>query len=256
MDDVAAQLATPARPAASARRRLRCAWRLLPFAIIAAGLVVGYLSGLHHYVSLDYLAHAHADMRAAIAGREVLAAIAFAAFCLIVTSFGFPLPLVLALFGGLLFGWIAGGVLASVGATGGATFIYMALRTAFGPRLRRWIGRHSTQLARGFERDAFAYLLALRLAPFIPFAVLNIACTPFRIRISTYMLATFLGVLPLTLIFAGLGESIDEGFAEAAAEGRRLALSDLMTSEVWLGAAGLALVAVLPVIVKAVRAWR
>lgn len=250
MTDVATPFASESHHGPTPRARRSRMLRLLPLAAIAAGLVLGVTLGLHDYMTLDYLGEARAELSAAVDRQPVLAALAFTGLSLVVTAFGFPVPLVLALFGGVLFGWVAGGLLATLGVTVGATIIYVALRTAFGVQLRRWVGGFAARLTRGFERNAFMYLLALRLAPFIPFFALNLACAPFRIRLSVYAPATFLGVLPITLIFARLGEGLDDAVAAAAAAGRGLSLSDLMTPGVWLALAGLTLVAILPVIVK------
>jgi uncharacterized membrane protein YdjX (TVP38/TMEM64 family) len=106
------------------------------------------------------------------------------------------------------------------------------------------------RFAKGFERDAFTYLLALRLAPFIPFVVANIAPALFRVRSATFVWATLIGLWPLIAIFAWLGEGADGVFATAAAEGRELAPTDLLTPRITLTLAGLALVALLIPVVR------
>jgi len=221
------------------------AWRFLPVIVLVLGLVAGYAAGLHEHLSLEAVARSREDLIAAAGGSSLLAALAFVAFCLVITAFGFPAPSALAVFGGLLFGWLCGALLAVAGAAGGATIMYIAARYAFGTTLRQRSGRLSRRLARGFERDAFTYLVALRLAPYIPFIAVNIAPALFRVRLSTFIGASVVGMLPLIAIFAWLGDGVDEALDSAIAAGHRLAPADLITPQVKLALSVLALLAVL-----------
>jgi uncharacterized membrane protein YdjX (TVP38/TMEM64 family) len=102
----------------------------------------------------------------------------------------------LTVISGFLFGWLAGALYAIVAATTGGTTLFLAARTAFGGFLRERAGGIVKKLARGFEEDAFFYLLVLRLTPFIPFFVVNIAPALFKIRLRTFLTATLIGILP------------------------------------------------------------
>jgi uncharacterized membrane protein YdjX (TVP38/TMEM64 family) len=225
-------------------------WRFLPLVVLVSGLVAGYAAGLHEHLSLETVARSRETLIAAAGGSSLLAALAFAVFCLVITAFGFPAPSALAVFGGLLFGWLAGALLAVAGAAGGATVMFLASRSAFGGALRQRTGRMSARLARGFERDAFTYLVALRLAPYIPFIAVNIAPALFRVRLPTFVAATVIGMLPLITIFAWLGEGVDDALASAVAAGRQLTPADLVTPQVKLALSALALLAVLVPLVR------
>ena len=111
-------------------------------------------------------------------------------------ALSFPAAAILTIFSGFLFGWLPGTVFAMLGATGGATLLFLAARTAFGGFLRERVGGFAARLSDGFARDAFSYLLVLRLAPFIPFFVVNIAPALFNVRLRTFVLATVIGILP------------------------------------------------------------
>ena len=93
----------------------------------------------------------------------------------LVTALSFPAASLLTIFAGFLFGWLPGAGLAVIGATTGASLLFLAARTAFGGFLRDRAGGLAARFSKGFEEDAFAYLLVLRLAPFVPFFVVNIA---------------------------------------------------------------------------------
>ena len=85
----------------------------------------------------------------------------------LVTALSFPAASVLTIFAGFLFGWLPGAVFAIIGATTGASLLFLAARTAFGGFLRT--GQVALpRLVEGLREDAFAYLLVLRLAPSFP----------------------------------------------------------------------------------------
>ena len=137
--------------------------------------------------------------------------------------------------------------------TAGATVLFLAARTAFGDFLRERAGSRVIRLAEGFEKDAFGYLLALRLAPIFPFFVVNIAPAFFHVRLRTYLAATFLGILPGTFVYAYLGKSIDAVLTEAHQAGWTVGLVDLISPRITVALLLLAVIAMLPVVVRAIR---
>lgn len=74
------------------------------------------------------------------------------------------------------------------------------LRERFGPRLRR--------MEHHFEKDGAVYLLTLRLMPSIPFFLINVLMALTSIRLRTYMIMSWLGVLPLSFLYAGVGTEL------------------------------------------------
>jgi uncharacterized membrane protein YdjX (TVP38/TMEM64 family) len=97
--------------------------------------------------------------------------------------------------------------------------MFLAARSAFGDFLRDKVGGRVRRLADGFEKDAFSYLLVLRLAPIFPFFVMNIAPALFNVPLRTYVAATFLGILPGTFAYAYLGQGIDSVLVAARQAG-------------------------------------
>ncbi len=49
----------------------------------------------------------------------------------------------------------------------------------------------------------------LRVLPLFPFTVVNIVPALLGVRLKVYTLATFLGILPGTFVFAGVGSGLD-----------------------------------------------
>lgn len=227
--------------------------RLAPLFVVAGGLLAGYALGLHEYLSLTFLSESRDVLRGFVAQNPVLAPLGFAVLYALAVAFSFPAASILTLFAGFLFGWLLGGALVAVAATIGASAVFLAARGALSGVLAQKIGGRVSRMARGFEDDAFNYLLVLRLAPIFPFWVVNIAPALFNVSLRTYATATFLGILPGTFAYAYLGHGLDSVLVAAAEAGREVTLGDLVTPQLTLAFGALALVAAIPVVVKKLR---
>jgi uncharacterized membrane protein YdjX (TVP38/TMEM64 family) len=230
--------------------------RFVPLAVIVACLVAGYALGWQRYLTLDYLAASRLALKDTVAANPVVTPLVFMGLYALVVALSIPAASILTIFAGFLFGWFPGGILVAVAATAGATVLFLAARTAFGDFLRERAGGRVLRLAEGFEKDAFGYLLALRLAPVFPFFVVNIAPAFFHVRLRTYLAATFLGILPGTFAYAYLGRSIDAVLTEARNAGRPVGLADLVSPQITAAFLILAALALLPVIVRAAKRRR
>ncbi len=228
-------------------------WRYLPIVIIAAGLALGYAMGWQRFFTLTYLSESSETLKAHVAGYPVLAPVIFFVTYTLAVAFSFPAASILTIFGGFLFGWFYGGLMVAFAATVGATMLFLAARSAFGDVLRKKVSGRAARLAEGFEDNAFGYLLVLRLAPVFPFFVINIAPALFNVPVRAYVVATFLGILPGTFAYAWLGQGVDSVLEAARAAGTEPSVGDLVTTEITLAFFFLALVAIIPTIVRSVR---
>lgn len=229
-------------------------WRFAPIALVLAGLLLGYAMDWHHYLKLGYLGKSQDVLKAFAAAHPILAPVGFVACYTLAVAFSFPAASVLTIFGGFLFGWALGATLSVTAATCGATLLFLAARSAFGDFLKRRLGGRSARLAAGFEEDAFGFLLVLRLAPFIPFVVVNVAPALFHVRLRTFVAATAIGIIPGAIAYAWLGEGVDSVLAAAKAAGRYATVKDLVTPQITIAFLGLALVALIAAVVK--KRWK
>jgi uncharacterized membrane protein YdjX (TVP38/TMEM64 family) len=251
-DMKATELETPDQPMAAKSGLLRYA----PLVVIAALLATAYAMGWQKYFTLDYLTQSQEALQAMVAAHPLGAPLAFFAVYAVAVAIAFPAASILTVFAGFLFGWFAGGLIVAFAATTGAMALFLAARSAFGDVLRKRIGGAAKAMAEGFETDAFNYLLFLRLAPIFPFLVINIVPAFFKVTLRTYAGATFLGILPGTFAYAFLGAGIGSSIAAAKAAGTELSLADLVTPQLAGAFLALGLVALIPVIVKRLRARR
>jgi uncharacterized membrane protein YdjX (TVP38/TMEM64 family) len=203
----AAPPVSPSQPMARSHARRLGRW-LPMLAILLAGIAV-WASGLHGYLSLSAIAENRETLRGLVAGNMLLSVIGYALVYIAVTALLVPGAALLTILGGFLFGWAVTGVVTVFAATTGATLLFIAARSSFGDLLRRRGGNLVNSLACRFSSDAFSYLLFLRLVPLFPFFVVNIAPALCNIPTRTFVLATFIGIIPGTFAYAALGSGLD-----------------------------------------------
>lgn len=230
--------------------------RYLPILAIAVAIGVGFALGWHEHLTLQSAIEARQSVRQFAADQVVLAALVYIVGYALAVAIAFPATWLLTVMGSAVFGLVGGGLLAALGATLGATALFLAARTAFGDVLRKNAQGFVARVAAGFERNAFSYLLALRLAPLLPFSVVNVLPALFKVGTPVFVIATLLGILPGTFVYASIGAGLDDIIASAAAEGRLPELGDLISPALTLGLLGLAVLAVLPTVLKSLMSRR
>ena len=156
------------------------------------------------------------------------------------TAISVPGAVLLSLATGFLFGrWVGTGVIV-ISATIGAALVFLAARYLFADAMRAKLGGKLRELSDGFARDAFSYLLFLRLVPLFPFWLVNLAPAFTDIRLSTYVAATAIGIIPGAFVFANLGQSL----------GRIQSTAQLVSPETLGALALLGILALVPVLAK------
>ena len=226
--------------------------RVLPLAVLALAIVLVFATGLHRHLSFDALRQHRHVLQDFVAGHYGAAALIFVLVYTGAVALSIPGAIVLTVTGGFLFGSFAGTILVVIGATAGATLVYLAARTALGDALRARAGGLITKLEAGFRENALSYLLVLRLVPLFPFWLVNLAAALLRVPFRTYVLGTFLGIIPGGYVYATVGA----GLGSVLDQGGELSLRGALTPQVITALVGLALLSLVPVAYKKLKARR
>ncbi len=133
----------------------------------------------------------------------------FIAVSSLLTVCFFPGPL-LAGAAGLLFGTALGMPTAIVGATLGATLACSLSRFVAGDAVDELGGPRVRSLAAWVGRRGFVSVLYARLAPGVPYNLVNYACGLTTVPIATFALATAIGAAPRTFAYVALGGSFGD----------------------------------------------
>jgi uncharacterized membrane protein YdjX (TVP38/TMEM64 family) len=226
--------------------------RLLPLAVLAAGLAAFFLFDLDDYLTFESLREHRAWLLRQVAESAVTTSLIFVAIYIAVVAFSLPGGAVMTITGGFLFGQWLGTLYVIVAATVGATILFLAARTALGDVLRARAGPFLKKMEAGFQENALSYLLVLRLIPIFPFFIVNLVPAFLGVNLRTYVIATFVGIIPGSFVYAtvgaGLGSIFDAGKAFSA--------TSIVTPEIITALVGLAILALLPVAYKKLKANR
>lgn len=217
--------------------------RLLPLALLVAGLIAVFAFGLDRRISLDALRDNQALLANLVDRHATAAAVLFVLVYALATALSVPGGAVLTVAGGTLFGLLWGTVLVVIGASAGAIAVFLAARTALGDALRRRAGPGLQRLEAGFRRNAVSYLLTLRLIPLAPFWLVNLVPALFGVSLGAYALTTVIGIIPGTVVYVAIGT----GLAATLRAGGEPNLGMIAEPAILLPLLGLALLSLAPV---------
>jgi uncharacterized membrane protein YdjX (TVP38/TMEM64 family) len=247
-------------PLASQPRGL--ARRLLPLGLVIVLAGIAYLAVGEGGISLEALVRHRATIDTFVSEHHWLALLAYIGLYIGAVALSLPGATFLTVAGGSLFGIVIGASAAVIGATLGATLIFLVARTALGEPLLRSAGPRAKQLAKEFRDDAFSYLLFLRLVPAFPFFLVNLVPAFAGVGLAPFVAATALGIIPGAIVFALAGMGLDSVIAAqensyhqciaAGGSGCRIAFDtmDVLTPQMIAALAAVGLLSLMPVVLK------
>ena len=237
--------------------------RWLPLAVLLAIMVTCYAFGLQRYLSPQNLAANQAGLQDFVVHNLVIAVAIYFVVYIVMVALSLPGAGLLSIAGGFIFGWIISAPVTVVAATIGAVAVFKIVQTSLGAAIAERAGPFVQKLSGGFEKDAFNYLLFLRLVPAFPFFAINAVAGLTKISLRTFAVGTLIGIIPGSFAFAflgrGLGSVLDNArtahdacLATKTAEACpfEFSLASLITPQLLWAFAALGAVALIPVLLK------
>lgn len=212
--------------------------------LLASGLGLFLYLDLGQYLSLEALKANRDKLLTYTEAHYTTAVLLFIGIYIVQTAFSLPGGAILTLSGGFLFGSLLGTVFVNLGATSGATLAFLAARYL----LRDWVeskfGDRLGPIQAGFAQNAFSYLMTLRLIPAFPFFLVNLVSGLTRVNLGTYIVATAMGIIPGSFVFAYAGRQL----------GTINSLSEIASPPVLLAFTLLGLLALMPTVYNKLKA--
>jgi hypothetical protein len=143
--------------------------RLLPLVLLGAGIAAFFALGLDRYLTFEQLREHRESLTTFVAAMPVTSVGLFILVYTVAVALSVPGAVILTLTGGFLFGIWEGTAAVVIGATAGATALFLAARFVLGDVLRAKAGPWLAKMEAGFNEDALSYLLVLRLIPAFPY---------------------------------------------------------------------------------------
>ncbi len=228
MNPTTSTAATPPRAAGFSVRRF---W---PLGLLALAIGTFFALDLDMYLTFEALRENRATLTTA--EHAVWASLLYMTLYAGAVAMSLPGGAVLTIAGGFLFGAILGTAQVVVAATVGATLLFLIAKTALA----------------GFQENALSYLLVLRLIPLFPFFIVNLVPAFLGVRLRTYVLGTFIGIIPGSFVFTSVGAGLGSLFDRS----ETFSPGSVLTPEIVTALVGLAVLALLPVVYRKIKTRR
>lgn len=222
--------------------------RRFPLVAIVIVAVLGAVT-LRDHLSFQTLQDNREALLALRDSHYLLAVLGFIAVYAVIVAFSLPGATIATLTGGFLFAAFPGALYNVAAATLGATAIFLAARAGLGERLgARLEASHGAvkRIKDGLDDNQWSMLFFMRLVPVVPFFVANLVPAFLEVPVRRYVVSTFLGIIPGSVVYTSVGAGLGEVFAR----GETPDLGIIFEPHVLLPILGLALLSLLPVALK------
>lgn len=239
----------PAEPSTEPAPRRPLWRRFLPLGILAGAIALAFALGLDDYLSYTALCENSDQLIAWVEAYGFVAPLVYMLVYTIVVALSLPGATFMTLAGAFMFGAAGATVYTVIGATIGATIIFLAAKTALGNVLYEKAGPGIRRMEDGFRENALSYLLVLRLIPLFPFWLVNLVPAFLGVRLTTYVIGTFFGIIPGTFVYCLAGAGLGDVLRSCA----EFSVGSILTPTMIAALIGLAVLALLPVVYKRMR---
>ena len=223
--------------------------RWLPLSLIVIAFVAFFYFHLYEYLSFQVFKQYHHQLLEYSNQHFPASLLIYIGIYIVAVAISVPGAVFLTLVGGFLFGIGVGTLSVVIAATLGATLLFLSVRTSLGYWLAQRASPYIKKMESGFKRDAFYYLLALRLIPLFPFWLVNVVAALLGIELKQFIVATLIGIIPGSLVYVMLGNGL--GYLFAQNETPNLAI--IFKAPILLPLLGLAILSLLPILYKRLR---
>lgn len=237
-------------------------WRkILPALVLVALAFAFFQSGLAQYISFDELAKNYGALTQFVTDQPLLAYAAAGLVYAAAVAIAFPAAWILTVAYGLIFGLVPASILVVTSATIGACALYFVSGNLLTDFFKERAGKRLNIMAEGFRNNEVSYMFFLRLTPVFPFLLVNALPAVLGVSFITFAWTTALGIIPGTVAYVSAGEGLRSVIVERATAcaanvapcGTPLSPSDFITREILVASALLALVSLLPIVIKRLR---
>lgn len=164
------------------------------------------------YITINFLFKNIDILRDYIDQNTSVSIIIFILLYIILIIFNFPIATFISLTGGFLFGTFIGFFGIIIGATIGSFIVFIFGKFFFKKFIDRKILVNFPKLSYYFKKNQIELMFLLRLIPGIPLFLQNLILAGLGAKNFNFFFTTLIGIMPWSLVFASLGEGLDDFF--------------------------------------------
>ncbi len=181
--------------------------------ILSIAFILGIILLLNYFNVFDYITIENLkNLKEFINGFGILGPIIYIVLYIGVCLFFLP-AIPIALLAGFAFGPIKGTIMASLGSTIGCALAFLVARYALRDMVEGWAKKsdYFKKIDQGVKTQGFRIIIITRLVPIFPFNLQNFLYGLTDINFFTYVILSWICMLPATAVFTFSAGAISSG---------------------------------------------
>jgi pyruvate/2-oxoglutarate dehydrogenase complex dihydrolipoamide dehydrogenase (E3) component/uncharacterized membrane protein YdjX (TVP38/TMEM64 family) len=184
--------------------------RIIIFTVLFAAIAAFFFLDLGQYLSLEFLKSSQQLFATYYAAHPVSTILIYFSIYVLMCALSFPGAAVVTLAGGALFGVVVGTVVVSFASTLGATLAFLSSRFLLRDWVKNKFGSRLDSIDAGVKKEGPFYLFMLRIAPVVPFFLVNLLMGLTAIPTLTYFWVSQVGMLAGTIVYVNAGTQLGQ----------------------------------------------
>lgn len=226
-------------------------YRVLGILIVATIICILFSHyDLWSYLSLDGFNHYHQQILDFEQQHVVQFTVVYIVSYIVLIACCIPGTILFDLLAGFIYGPVLGSGFVLFSYLSGAVLNFLLVRFLFKDILHQKFSHLRHIVLRDGGRTRTAYnLIGLRFIPVIPFWLLNILAAVLDIPLLTFIITTFIGIIPTSIIYVMIGSGLRTQFAQ----NQKISVDILTNPELWIPLVLLALLILIPNLYKTLK---
>lgn len=184
--------------------------RICVLALISVTITAFFAFDLHQIITLENAKNQQDSLKVYYSENHFLFALIFSISYVIITALSLPFAAIFTLLGGALFGFTNGLIITSFASTIGATLAFLITRFLLKDWVKNKYNKFLDKVNEGFVKEGLFYLFALRLAPIMPFFMINILMAFTPIKTWKFYIVSQIGMLFGTAVYVYAGTQLSQ----------------------------------------------
>ena len=223
--------------------------KFIPITVLIIIAIITWYFDIYEYFSLQNLKENKQYITTFIEKNWLTSISIYIVAYIIVVALSIPAATIMTLIGGFFYGSMLATVLVVFSASIGASIIFLSIKFAtqkkdIKTKETNWL----KTMQQGFIKNAFFYLLTLRLIPIFPFVLVNIGAGILQIPLRIFFFTTLIGIIPASFIYASIGTSL-----QTIIDANQLEINLLLEPKIIIAFIALAMLSITPVIYKKIK---
>lgn len=153
------------------------------------------------------------------------------------------------LLAGYIFGIFEGSILVVFSYMAGSCINFLIVRFFLRQTLENKFNKFKHFITGHSTYSLLLNLTSLRLIAVIPFWIINIIAALVNVRLSTFILSTFIGILPSSIIYVIIGDGVNDSITG----GGRLSAAIMLNPKIWIPLCIMGIILMAPSIIKSIK---